>query len=124
MCEFESVCHLDVAWKKEQWHSCALRSRWLWKPNPKPSLAGTQSAEIAMLLPPSGDMGQNRTIVQDQLGPINGPQPRSLTNTIYVENQIWIITFNFFTFSIVYGKEKKHKYCIQIYFTIILYIYD
>lgn len=34
-----------------------------------------------MLLPPSGDMGQNRAIVPEQLRAINAAQPRSMTNT-------------------------------------------
>lgn len=44
MCVFACVSDPVIVWKEEQWHSCALSSRWLWKPNPKPSLAGTQSA--------------------------------------------------------------------------------
>ncbi|CAB1421883.1 unnamed protein product [Pleuronectes platessa] len=46
-----------MVWKEEQWHSCALSSRWLWKPNPKPSLAGTLSAgnaERCCLSPETG----------------------------------------------------------------------
>lgn len=41
----------------------------------------TECREHRMLLPPSGDMGQNRAIVPDQLGAINAPQPPSMTNT-------------------------------------------
>lgn len=44
MCAFACVSDPVIVWKKEQWHSCARSSRWLWKPNPKPSLTGTQSA--------------------------------------------------------------------------------
>lgn len=41
----------------------------------------TECRERRMLLPPSGDMGQNRAIVPNQLGAINAPQPLSMTNT-------------------------------------------
>lgn len=54
MCVFACASDPAIVWKEEQWHSCALSSRWLWKPNPKPSLAGTQSAGNAecCCLPP------------------------------------------------------------------------
>lgn len=44
MCVFGCVSDPAIIWKEEQWHSCTLGSRWLWKPNPKASLAGIQSA--------------------------------------------------------------------------------
>lgn len=37
MCAFACVSDPVIDWKEEQWHSCAGTSRWLWKPNPKPS---------------------------------------------------------------------------------------
>lgn len=64
MCAFACVSDPVIDWKEEQWHSCARTSRWLWKPNPKPSFVlATECRECRMLLPPSGDTGQNRTIV-------------------------------------------------------------
>lgn len=41
----------------------------------------TECRECRMLLPPSGDTGQNRAIVPEQLGAINAPMPPSVTNT-------------------------------------------
>ena len=41
----------------------------------------TECRERRMLLPPSGDAGQNRAIVPDQPRAINAPQPPSMTNT-------------------------------------------
>ena len=60
----------------------------------------TECQERRMLLPPSGDVGQNRAIVPDQLGAINAPQPPSMTNTYahkyqYTERMSEIFTFDF-----------------------------
>lgn len=41
----------------------------------------TECRECRMLPPPSGDTGQNRAIVPEQLGAINAPRPPSVTNT-------------------------------------------
>lgn len=41
----------------------------------------TERRDRRMLLPPSGDMGQNRAIVQEQLTAITAAQPRLMTNT-------------------------------------------
>lgn len=47
----------------------------------------TECRERRMLLPPSGDMGQNRAIVPDQLRAITAPQPPSMTNTYTHKHQ-------------------------------------
>lgn len=63
----------------------------------------TECRECRMLLPPSGDAGQNRAIVPDRLWAINAPQPPSVTNTYAQKYQYtlteWIMeifTYNFY----------------------------
>lgn len=54
----------------------------------------TECRERRMLLPLSGDMGQNRAIVPEQLRAINAPQPHSMASTYIHKYQytptLWI----------------------------------
>lgn len=60
-----------------------------------------------MLLLPSGDTDQNRAIVPEQLGVINAPQPRLMTNTSKHANRTAVIFA--FTFQIIYSAAKPMK---------------
>lgn len=60
-----------------------------------------------VLLPPSGDMGQNRAIVPEQLGAINAQQPRSMTNTNKCTNRT-AVTFSVALFSQPQS-QRKHE---------------
>lgn len=109
--EYLHVSDPVIVWKEEQWHSCVLSSRWLWKPNPKTKPCWhTECRECWILLPPPGDTGQNRAIVPDLLSAINAPQSPSMTNT-YAQISEWILeifTYNLY-FHINIQKEQKNK---------------
>lgn len=76
----------------------------------------TECRECRMLLPPSGDAGQNRAIVPDWLWAINAPQPPSVTNTYAQKYQYtlteWIMeifTYNFYFQMNIQSSKGKNK---------------
>lgn len=63
MCVFACVSDPAIVWKEEQWHSCARSSRWRveTQSQSKPRWH-TEPRDRRMLLPPSGDVGQNGAV--------------------------------------------------------------
>lgn len=97
MCTFACVSDLAIVWKEEQWHSCARTSRWLWKPNPKPS----QSAGNAeyCCLPPETPI-RIGLLFRTRLRAINAARPPSVTKHL--------------SWQALIHRQKGHQYWSQM----------